>query len=266
MILAKPDALLSDICRRDVISVRVNDDQEDVAQALARYDFIAIPVVDDQHRLVGIVTHDDAIDIVQEEATEDAHRQGAVEPLEDSYLETPLLTLAWKRGIWLMLLAVAALMTAAVINHYERANDDPAFAFMIAFLPLVLASGGNAGSQSATLVIRMLALDQMNDEHFVMARREMILGLALGFAVAVVGFLATHFFFDEPIAKASVVAMTVLLVVVLGTLSGAALPVILERIGVDPALMSNPLIAAIVDVVGVVIYYQVAMLFLTQVG
>jgi magnesium transporter len=266
LILARPDAVLADICRRDVISVPVDDDQEHVAQALARYDFIAIPVVDAQHRLVGIVTHDDAIDIVQEEATEDAHRQGAVEPLEDSYLETPLLTLAWKRGIWLMLLAVVALMTAAVINHYVRANANPAFAFMIAFLPLVLASGGNAGSQSATLVIRMLALGQMNDEHLVMARREMILGLALGLAVALVGFLATHFFFDESIAKASVVATTVLLVVVLGTLSGAALPVILDRLGADPALMSNPLIAAIVDVVGVVIYYQVAILFLSRVS
>lgn len=264
LILARPDAVLSDICRRDVITVRVDDDQEDVVQSLARYDFIAIPVIDTEDRLVGIVTHDDAIDIVQEEATEDAHRQGAVEPLEDSYLETPLLTLAWKRGIWLMVLALVALMTAKVIDHYEAANAlNPSFSFMIAFLPLVLASGGNAGSQSATLVIRMLALDQMNDDHLKMARRELVLGLALGLAVAFVGFIATHFLFGKSAAIASVVSTTVLLVVILGTLSGAALPVVLERMGADPALMSNPLIAAIVDVVGVVIYYSVAMALLT---
>lgn len=265
LILAKPDAQLSEICRRDVVTVRVDEDQEDVAQTLARYDFIAIPVVDDQHRLVGIVTHDDAMDIVQEEANEDAYRQGAVEPLEDSYLDTPLLTLAWKRGIWLMVLAVVALMTAWVIDRYEESNKgNAAFAFMISFLPLVLASGGNAGSQSATLVIRMLALDQLNNSHAKMARRELILGLALGTAVALTGFVAAKFLFGYSTNASTVVASTVVLVVLLGTISGAALPVILDRIGVDPALMSNPLIAAIVDVVGVVIYYRVAIYLLTQ--
>lgn len=263
LILAKPESILADICRRDVVSVRVDEDQEDVAQTLARFDFIAIPVVDDQHRLVGIVTHDDAIDIVQEEATEDAYRQGAVEPLEDGYLDTPLATLAWKRGIWLMLLAVVAIATAWVIRYYENANSsNDGFKFMIAFLPLVLASGGNAGSQSATLVIRMLALDQLSNAHAKMARREIILGFALGLAVAATGFMATRFGFGYSASKAVVVAATVLMVVILGTLSGAALPVILDRIGVDPALMSNPLIAAIVDVVGVVIYYRVAMYML----
>ena len=134
LILAKPETMLVDMMRRDVISVRVDDDQELVAQELGRYDFIAIPVVDNQNQLVGIVTHDDVLDVVQEEATEDAHLLGAVAPLEDSYLETPLRTLAWKRGIWLMFLAVVALMTAEVLLHFESVSKE--HVWLVLFLPL----------------------------------------------------------------------------------------------------------------------------------
>ena len=261
LILAKIQAPLSDILRKDVISVRADEDQEAAVQELARYDFIAIPVVDQENHLVGIITHDDAMDIVQEEATEDAHRQGAVEPLEDSYLETPLQVLAWKRGVWLMLLAVVALMTAGVIMHYEKQHaDNTKLGFLIGFLPLVLASGGNAGSQSATLVIRTLALGQLNRNAIVpMARRELWLGLCLGLSVSVVGFVAANLVFGYDLNSSFVVALTVLLVVMLGTIAGALLPVVLKKFGLDPALMSNPLIAAIVDVVGVFIYYRVAL-------
>ena len=261
LILAPPTAVLTDIVRRDVISVRALEDQETAVQKLARYDFIAMPVVDQDGNLVGIITHDDAIDVVQEEATEDAHRQGAIEPLEDGYLDTPLRILAWKRGVWLMLLAIVALMTAAVIEHYEQGHSDNArLKFLIAFLPLVLASGGNAGSQSATLVIRTLALGQLTKNATLpMARRELWLGLALGLSVSFVGYVAAHYVFGHDVSSALVVSLTVLLVVMLGTIAGALLPVFLKRVGMDPALMSNPLIAAIVDVVGVVIYYRVAL-------
>jgi magnesium transporter len=213
--------------------------------------------------LVGIITHDDVLDILQEEATEDAHRQGAVQPLEDGYLETPLRTIIWKRGVWLLFLAIVALFTAQVLRSYETASE--AYVWIIWFLPLVLASGGNAGSQSATLVIRTIALGELEDrENVRMAQRELILGLGLGLALATLGFAAAVFSFGRTAIEATVVGLTVLLVVVMGTVSGALLPIGFKRLGMDPALMSNPLIAALVDVLGVIIYYSVAATLLSS--
>lgn len=270
LILARPDRNVSEFMRRDVISMRVDDDQEDVALTLAKYDFIAIPVVDETQRLVGIVTHDDVLDVVQEEATEDAYRQGAVEPLVDSYLETPLPVIAWKRGVWLLFLALVALVTAKALQHYEQVSTDFAtgdgpspFGFILLFLPLVLASGGNAGSQSATLIIRTIALGETDHrDNYRLAVRELLLGLVLGLSIALVGFLAAEFWFQLGHQRSLIVASTVLLVVILGTVAGAMLPLLFRGMGMDPALMSNPLIAALVDVLGVVIYYEVAFLVL----
>src|SRR5690606_38034478 len=140
LIQAKPTAKLSDLMARNVISVRVDDDQEFVAHEIARYAFIAIPVVDNQNRLVGIVTHDDAADVLQEEATEDAHLLGGVQPLEDSYVNTHFFELAWKRGMWLVILLGAASATAQVLQFFE---SNAASSWMVLFLPMVLASGGN---------------------------------------------------------------------------------------------------------------------------
>jgi magnesium transporter len=259
LFLARPEALVSELMDRDVISVRVDTDQEEVARKIARYDFIAMPVVDDQGRLVGIVTHDDVLDIVQEEATEDVHMLGGVSPLEDGYLSTPFLTLAWKRGIWLVLLLVAGFGTSAVLSHYNEETKH--LLWLVWFLPLVLASGGNAGSQSATLVIRAMALGQLDREtRFRMGRRELATGLVLGTTLALLGF----FFASQYVTKsdAAVVAGTVALVVTLGTVNGTMLPIILKQLGMDPALMSNPLIASLSDVLGVFIYYNVALIVL----
>ena len=259
LILAKPGAKLADIMQKDVISVRVTDDQELVAQELARYDFLAIPVVDTQNQLVGIVTHDDVLDVVREEATEDAQRMGGMQPLEDSYLTSSLVTLTWKRGIWLMLLLGAALGTATVLNQYQSVSAK--YPWMILFFPMVLASGGNAGSQSATLVIRTLALGETSGRIAMrIAVRELILASQLGGTLAVIAFGFALIF--EDVHRASVVAGTVLLVVMMGAITGAMLPLGFKRLGMDPALMSNPLIAAISDMVGVLIYYNVALLLL----
>ena len=264
IIMANPETRLSDIMKPDVISVYVDDDQEQAAQTLARYDFIAMPVVDHSQRLVGIITHDDVLDVVQEEATEDAYRSGAVEPMDDSYLDTPIRTIGWKRGVWLLFLALVALVTADVLGHYEKIAEGPEFRFLILFLPLVLASGGNAGSQSATLIIRTLALGELErSEYGRMAFRELLIGLMLGGTVALVATLAAVFWFELGWTKAMIVASTVLLVVVLGSVVGSLLPLVLRRIGLDPAIMSNPLIAAIIDVLGVVLYYRVALFALS---
>jgi len=263
LILANPETTLTELMKRDVISVRVDDDQEFVAGELQKYNFIAIPVVDNQNRLVGIVTHDDAMDVLEEEATEDAHMAGAVAPLEDSYLETPLFTLLHKRGVWLAVLSSAAVATAAMLQQYETVSES--YTWMILFLPLVLASGGNAGSQSATLIIRFLAVDDQHTQstHLRLARRELIMGLTLGTFLAVIGFSFGWMFVGK--LEGVVVAVTVAMVVTLGTCSGAMLPILFRKFGMDPALMSNPLIAALVDILGVVIYYSVAILILGRV-
>ncbi|MED5400428.1 MAG: magnesium transporter [Planctomycetota bacterium] len=264
LILARPETRVDSIMERDVISVRVDDDQEEVAQRLARFDFIAIPVVDEQNQLVGIVTHDDAMDVAQEEADEDAYRSGAVVPLEDDYLSTPLVTLAWKRGGWLIVLLFAAVLTALALKSLKRDLDADALQWMVLFIPLVLASGGNAGSQSATLIVRALAISQFGRKESVrVLSRELVLAGFLGGGLAILSFLTAMWFVEATVPQAAVVGITVFLVVAMGTVTGAMMPLGFKRMGLDPALMSNPLIAAVVDVVGVVIYYNVARIVVT---
>lgn len=264
LILAKPDALVSQVMESDVISVRVDEDQESVAQKMARYDFIAVPVVDDQNRLVGIITHDDVLDVVQEEATEEMYRMAAVQPLEGEYLTTPFFTLAWKRGIWLVPLLMTGFGSAALLEHYQVISDQ--FKWIELFLPLVLASGGNAGSQSATLVIRSLTLRQMNRrETGLIVRREALMGLTLGASLAALCFAFTILKFMT-FQFVSVVAMSVLCVVFMGTVNGTILPLVLRKLGMDPAIMSNPFIASLSDVLGVLIYFNVAMWILGRVA
>ena len=259
LFLARSDALVEEIMDTDVISVRVDDDQEVVANKIARYDFIAMPVVDDQGRLVGIVTHDDVLDVLQQEATEDVHRLGGVEPLDEGYLSTRFSTLVWKRGIWLVLLLVAGFGTSKLLRHYNRETEQSEW--LVWFLPLVLASAGNAGSQSSTLVIRALALGQLNrDTQYRIGRRELFTGMTLGITLAIIGFSFARL--NVTTAEAAVVGVTLALVVTLGTVNGTLLPIVLKQLGLDPALMSNPLIASLSDMIGVLIYYNVAQLAL----
>jgi len=255
MIIAQPDVVIGDIMDRDIVSVSVTDDREYVANLLGRYDFLAIPVVDDQNQLVGIITHDDVLDVLQEEATADAHRAAAVEPLEDSYLTTPLLTITWKRGVWLLFLFMVALLIAFVVERYKPISER--HEWMIAFIPLVIATGGNAGSQSAALVIRTIALGEVGPaDWFKIASREFVMGIIFATVLAILGFIpATQM---ESIEVATVVSTTVAIIVILGSLIGAMLPIVFKRIGIDPALISNPLVAALVDITGVVVYYEFA--------
>ena len=279
LILAKPDARLSSIMQRDVIRFKVSEQREVVAQEMGRYNFIALPIVDADDRLVGIVTHDDAMDVVQEEATEDAYLQSAMAPLDDTYEDTPLLTILWKRGIWLLFLSIVALMNARVIGHYRSSTTEAPevvqhetglATLILLFLPLVMASGGNAGSQSATLFIRMFALQPTDSKGGVdglinrrLILREFTIGLALGVALAALDFFVAFVFFGLSFAEAAAIATTVVIVVILGTSAGTLLPLGLRRSGMDPAIMSNPLIAAMIDILAVVIFYEIASQYLT---
>ncbi|MGZ0168048.1 MAG: magnesium transporter [Planctomycetales bacterium] len=263
LIQAKRSAILSEFMHRDVISVRVADDEEFVARELARYDFLAIPVVDNLHRLVGIVTLDDALDVLEEEATEDAQMQAAIQPLDESYMTTPFFVLAQKRGVWLVILLAAAFLTAWVMQGYEYLQRS--YVWMAAFIPLVLASGGNAGSQSATLIIREMATREMDnrDKYFILMR-EFRMALTLGAALMTLSFAVAICM--VPLVEAIVVAITVFMMVIFGTSAGAILPITFKRLGMDPALMSNPLIAALVDVLGVIIYFSTAIALLGPVA
>ncbi|MFV0446716.1 MAG: magnesium transporter [Planctomycetaceae bacterium] len=269
IIQAKPQTKLSELMERDVIKARVTDDREAVANEILRLTFLAMPVVDAEDRLVGIITYDDAAAVLQEEATEDTYRLAAVQPLEDGYLDTPMLTLAWKRGVWLLILLVAAFLTATILQFFqpqeaEIADAINATAWMVMFMPMVLASGGNAGSQSATLIIRMLAVEEAREESSGLLKHvflhELQLGLLLGVTVGSLAWIVAQAL--VPAERANVVGMTVFMVVSFGAVVGAMLPLILKRCGADPALMSNPLISALSDAVGVVIYYKMAAVVL----
>lgn len=261
LILARPTALLADVMRRDFIAAHVGDDREEAARMIAKFDLIALPVLDEESRLVGIITHDDVLDVIQEEAAEDAYRQSAIQPLEHGYLSTPLLTIAWKRGIWLLVLSVMALGTATVMRAFGKAEHDSNW--LDWFLPLVLASGGNTGSQSATLVIRAMAMTTLSRRDRVrMAMRELLTGMILGICLASFSWVSIQILFGRDWMQAGVVSLTIALVVTIGTVTGSLLPMFFESLGMDPAIMSNPLIASLSDIVGVVIYFSVAILLL----
>ncbi|QDT14089.1 magnesium transporter [Alienimonas californiensis] len=261
LVLARPERTVGELMRRDVISARVDDDQEKVAAQVMRYDLLALPVVDEANRLVGIVTHDDAMDVVRQEAEEDVLRMGGVEPLADSYAETGVLELAWKRGKWLMFLSLVALATAQVLQRFEEVSE--AHVWLVLFLPLVLAAGGNAGSQSAALIIRAIALGEQGTGPWRLAARELLVGGTLGFLLALIGYLSGYLWFELGSNESLMVAGTVFVVVVIGTVCGSLLPLASKKMGADPALMSTPLITAVMDVTGVILYYGVGIWLLT---
>lgn len=258
LILGRPSALLADLMTRDLVSVSVKDKQDEAAKLIARFDLLALPVLDEENRLVGIITHDDVLDVVREEATKDAYLQAGIEPLEHSYFSTPLLTIASKRGVWLLFLSAMALVTASAMRSFGEKSQS--WQWLEWFLPLVLASGGNTGSQSATLVIRAMAVATMNRrEKWRLAGREFLTGLILGMSLGLFSWLALQGLFGRGPLEAGVVALTIAGVVTMGSVVGSMLPILFDRLGMDPAIMSNPLIASLSDFMGVVIYFSAAI-------
>jgi magnesium transporter len=264
--MGKPDTTLGELMETELVTVDADATQEEAAQKVARYDLLAIPVVDEQHRLLGIITYDDVIDVVREEATRDAQQSAAVAPLDSGYLTTGLLELGWKRGVWLALLFFGGLLTAAALRTYdERLVMWP---WLIFFIPLVISSGGNSGNQSATLVITALTTGDIKMADWLrVVRREFVVGLMLGGLLGCCGLAVFWLMGPEPrtLQTAAVLPLTLVLVVLCGALTGSILPLIFQRLGLDPALMSNPFVAGIVDILGLLIYMNVALLLLSQV-
>jgi magnesium transporter len=259
LILSDPGQALSEIMTENVFYVSAFDDQEKVAHAIARYDLGALPVVDRRSRMLGVVTVDDVVDVVIEEATEDAHKMGGVVPLEDSYFETGWAEFVWKRGSWLVLLFLAQLLTATVIR--ENRSILEATVELVIFIPLIISSGGNAGSQSASLIIRAMAVGELKPGDWVKVLvRELLIGLSLGIVLGLMGFARGWFAgeFVGPAVIATAVGASVLAIVTMSSIIGSLLPLVIRRAGLDPAVSSTPFIASVVDILGLLVYFAVA--------
>jgi magnesium transporter len=259
---------LTDIMRTDVTTVGADVPAEDVAKLVAREDLLALPVLDADGRMQGIVTVDDIVDVVQEEATEDMQKLGGMQAFDVPYMQTRMLPMLKKRGGWLSVLFLGELLTATAMSRYE--HEIASAVVLTLFIPLIISSGGNAGSQAATLVIRAMALGEVKvRDWWRVVRRELAAGLALGAVLAVLGllrvFAGESLFgtFGENTARiAATVGVSLIGVVVTGTLAGSIMPLLLERVGFDPASASAPVVATVVDVSGLVIYFSVAQVML----
>ncbi len=256
IIQARPDATINEVMTTDVVYATVDEDQEQVARTLAYYDFIALPVVDATQKLVGIITYDDAMDIAEAESTEDILKSGAVTPLNELSLKTaPILRLYQKRVFWLVILVFGSLLSGIGIAHFEDIIST--HIVLVFFLPLLVGSGGNAGSQSATLMVRALATgDVQFKDWFSLLGRESLVALCLGGTMAIAVSILGYIRGDWMVAV--VLALSMLGIVLMGCLIGMSLPFILNKLKMDPASASAPLVTSICDATGVIIYLFIA--------
>ncbi|HEX5579958.1 MAG TPA: magnesium transporter, partial [Gemmatimonadaceae bacterium] len=263
-LLGAPEGtLVSDVAWEEVVSVNAEADQAEVARLTAEYDIIAVPVVDDEHRLLGLVTVDDVIDAIEEEATEDVQKLGGMEALEEPYLDIGFLGIIRKRVVWLCVLFLGSLLTATVIGRFTGALDKAIVLSL--FIPLIISSGGNSGSQATSLIIRAMALEEVTlADWWRVARRELASGLVLGAVLGVLGFLRIivwHYMdwtptpYVYPWRLAFTIGFALVGVVTFGSLAGSMLPFALRRLGLDPASASAPFVATLVDVTGLMIYF-----------
>ncbi len=256
LVTASPGTVVDELTSHDTYSIQVDDDQEIAARLIQEADLVALPVVDHEDRLVGVVTVDDAMEIIEQEETEDISRAGGVEPLGVPYLEAGVIQLARKRAVWLVLLGVAAVASVTVIGRYEdRIETASALAL---FIPLLIGTGGNSGAQAATVVIRALAVGEVRlaDVPRIL-RRELVVGAVLGLMLGVIGFLPVWLFFD--LQFAIVISSTLFFICTWATFAGGMLPPIAKRLGIDPAVFSTPVIATLVDATGLLIYFSIAV-------
>lgn len=273
LILASRRAVLHDLMETQIVTVRDTDDREKVALLMGEYDLLAMPVVDADGRLVGIVTGDDVLDVVESEATEDIHRMGGVDPLEESYLEASFVTIWRKRALWLSALFIAEMFTFNAMAHFDEAMK--AVSVLALFVPLCLSTGGNSGSQAATLICRAMALGQVTTKDWWrLLRHELLMGMALGVTLGLIALLRTWLLTPHDVLlnpSGSVTPLTQLTITVTvavtsiclwGTLIGSLLPVAFKRLGVDPGIASSPFVATFVDVTGITIYFSIAKLVL----
>lgn len=261
LVLADPDTRVADLMEQDLILAHTNEDQEEVAHKIQKYDLLALPVVDREDRLVGIVTHDDVIDIIQDEVTEDIYRLGAVQVPEQNYFKSRILAVSSHRLGWLLFLLVANTITGNIIIHYSNLLES--VIVLAAFVPLLTGSGGNIGSQTSTVFVRGIALKEITAKNALrLIIREVWVGLLLGALLgSIVIFWAYWLQGNWMVALA--VGLSLWLISTLATFFGSVWPLVFQRLGLDPAMVSAPFISTVVDVLGALTYFQVANFILS---
>jgi magnesium transporter len=269
IILANPQKMVEEIIDNRYITLNVTDDQEVANQIFKMNNRVALPVVDDKNILLGIVTIDDVLWVANEEFSEDIQKIGGTEALDEPYLEMPIIKLFKKRVVWLIVLFLGEMLTATAMGYFE---DEIAKAVVLAlFVPLIISSGGNSGSQASTLIIQAMAVGEITiSEWWRVLRREIVSGLMLGAILGIIGFIRValwnsifHTYGSHTVLIGCTVGFSLIGVVLWGTVSGSMLPIILKKLGADPATSSAPFVATLVDVTGLVIYFSVAYLFLS---
>ncbi|MFQ5964465.1 MAG: magnesium transporter [Candidatus Scalinduaceae bacterium] len=256
IILAKPDQKVSQIMNEKILKVNTTDDQEEVARAIQKYDFLSLPVVDSENRLVGIVTVDDILDIVQEEATEDFHKMAAMQLPEEQYFRAGFFKHVSGRVVWLFVLILAATVSGKILQKYSLAlSSIIALAY---FIPMLMGAGGNIGSQSSTLVIRALATGELTlKQWWKVLLREAGAGVVIGITLGFTAFAIAMIFLGDKMMGITV-GVSVTIVVLVGNMAGAITPLVFRYLRLDPAIVSAPLITTIIDVTGIIIYFEIA--------
>ena len=256
LLLAKPDEKIKDIMRTNIKKGNTLEDREEIARRIQKYDFLALPIVDNEDRLVGIVTFDDAMQVLQEENTEDFSKMAAVKPLEDKYFETSVFIHAKNRIVWLIFLMVSAILTGTVISHYEAAFAT--LPLLVSFIPMLMDTGGNCGAQASTLIIRGLATEEIRlKDWFKALFKEIRVAIIVGIALAIIVAVGITVIYSN-LKLGIVVGISLIATVILSKSLGCLLPMLAKKLKLDPAIMASPLITTIVDTCSVLIYFMVA--------
>ncbi|ALA95217.1 magnesium transporter [Leptotrichia sp. oral taxon 212] len=261
LITSEDDVTIESIMNRNFVSAHANDDQEMVADVIKKYDLIILPVVDIENRLLGIITIDDIIDVIEQEDTEDFHKMAGISPVEETYLKTSAFTMARQRIMWLIVLMISATFTGRIIKSYEEVLQS--VVVLASFIPMLMDTGGNAGAQSSTTVIRALSLgDVETKDIFKILRKEFFTSIIVAIVLAAINYLRLITLTKISLDVALVVSVTLILVVIISKVIGAFLPVIAKIFKLDPAIMAGPLITTILDALTLTIYFKFATIFL----
>ena len=256
ILISKKEQVIKELMTTNVISVNTLEDQEDVAKLFDKYDMYAIPVVDTENRLVGIITVDDAINVLQDETSEDFEKMAAMSPSEKGYFETSVFHHAKNRIVWLLVLMLSSAITGGIITNYEQAFA--AVPLLVAFIPMIMGTGGNCGSQSSTLIIRGLATDEIElKDIFKALWKEFRVSIIVGITLAIVNGIRIMIQYDD-IQLAIVIGLTLIATVALSKALGCLLPMLAKKLKLDPAIMATPLITTLVDIFSILVYFQIA--------
>ena len=264
LITSDDDVTIESIMNRNFVSAHTNDDQEVVADVIKKYDLIILPVVDIENRLLGIITIDDIIDVIEQEDTEDFHRMAGISPVEETYLKTSAFTMARQRIMWLVVLMISATFTGRIIKSYEDVLQS--VVILSSFIPMLMDTGGNAGAQSSTIVIRALALGEVNPrDTFKILKKEFSISFIVAVVLAGINYLRLITLTKTPLNVALTVSITLIFVVMISKIIGAFLPIVAKIFKMDPAIMAGPLITTILDALTLSIYFKFATIFLSNI-